>query len=280
MFDIARESTATAPAATLMVIHQYKARGALVDILLPVVAFDDAVGLIVFAISSSVAKVIVSGEAISIVTIVLIPLLEIIGSLAVGFVLGYLMHLIMKFFRSRSNHIIVIIAFTLLGVGVINALNTIKINDINDNFETDDGNQITNGEGVGAVYAFVIQNDVTIDPIPMDIEAGDTYPTNPSFDTYFIKINEVIKNGTTYKTATLMKYIEDETDNENEVTGRWETVLASCEYKWIFRDKNNHVVTINVPYQDEEDLTKNQCIYIDGSLINEKITIDVEVTIS
>ena len=121
-------ATATAPAATLMVIHQYKARGALVDILLPVVAFDDAVGLIVFAISSSVAKVIVSGEAISIVTIVLIPLLEIIGSLAVGFILGYLMHLIMKFFRSRSNHIIVIIAFTLLGVGVINALNTIKIN--------------------------------------------------------------------------------------------------------------------------------------------------------
>lgn len=120
-------ATATAPAATLMVIHQYKARGVLVDILLPVVAFDDAVGLIVFAISLAIGKVIVSGEAISFVSIVLIPLLEIVGSLVVGFILGMAMHLLIKFFRSRSNHIIVIIAFTLLGVGIINALNTITI---------------------------------------------------------------------------------------------------------------------------------------------------------
>lgn len=121
-------ATATAPAATLMVIHQYKARGVLVDILLPVVAFDDALGLVVFAISLAIGKVVVTGEAISFVSIVLIPLLEIVGSLAVGFVLGILMHGLIKFFRSRSNHIIVIIAFTLLGVGTINALNHIKIN--------------------------------------------------------------------------------------------------------------------------------------------------------
>ena len=172
-------ATATAPAATLMVIHQYKARGALVDILLPVVAFDDAVGLIVFAISSSVAKVIVSGEAISIVTIVLIPLLEIIGSLAVGFILGYLMHLIMKFFRSRSNHIIVIIAFTLLGVGVINALNTIKINGENLEFSN-----LLTCMMIGAVYVN-FGNSTTAPTISRDIDLMERW-TGFLFTLFFV----------------------------------------------------------------------------------------------
>lgn len=140
-------ATATAPAATLMVIHQYKARGILVDILLPVVAFDDAVGLVIFAISLAIGKVIVSGEAISVVSIVLIPLLEIVGSLVVGFILGLLMHVLIKFFRSRSNHIIVIIAFTLLGVGIINALNTIKIDG-----ETLEFSNLLTCMMIGAVY--------------------------------------------------------------------------------------------------------------------------------
>lgn len=172
-------ATATAPAATLMVIHQYKARGALVDILLPVVAFDDAVGLIVFAISSSVAKVIVSGEAISIVTIVLIPLLEIIGSLAVGFILGYLMHLIMNFFRSRSNHIIVIIAFTLLGVGVINALNTIKINGENLEFSN-----LLTCMMIGAVYVN-LGNSTTAPTISRDIDLMERW-TGFLFTLFFV----------------------------------------------------------------------------------------------
>jgi len=140
-------ATATAPAATLMVIHQYKARGVLVDILLPVVAFDDAVGLIVFAISLSIGKVLVTNEAINIFSIFLIPLLEIVGSLLVGFVLGFLMHVLIKFFRSRSNHIIVIIAFTLLGVGAINALNHISING-----ETLEFSNLLTCMMIGAVY--------------------------------------------------------------------------------------------------------------------------------
>ena len=172
-------ATATAPAATLMVIHQYKARGALVDILLPVVAFDDAIGLIVFAISASIGKVIVSGEAISVVTIVLIPLLEIIGSLAVGFVLGFLMHMLMKFFRSRSNHIIVIIAFTLLGVGVINALNTIKINGENLEFSN-----LLTCMMIGAVYVN-FGNSTTAPTISRDIDLMERW-TGFLFTLFFV----------------------------------------------------------------------------------------------
>ena len=172
-------ATATAPAATLMVIHQYKARGALVDILLPVVAFDDAIGLIVFAISASIGKVIVSGEAISVITIVLIPLLEIIGSLAVGFVLGFLMHMLMKFFRSRSNHIIVIIAFTLLGVGVINALNTIKINGENLEFSN-----LLTCMMIGAVYVN-FGNSTTAPTISRDIDLMERW-TGFLFTLFFV----------------------------------------------------------------------------------------------
>ena len=172
-------ATATAPAATLMVIHQYKARGALVDILLPVVAFDDAIGLIVFAISASIGKVIVSGETISVVTVVLIPLLEIIGSLAVGFVLGFLMHMLMKFFRSRSNHIIVIIAFTLLGVGVINALNTIKINGENLEFSN-----LLTCMMIGAVYVN-FGNSTTAPTISRDIDLMERW-TGFLFTLFFV----------------------------------------------------------------------------------------------
>lgn len=121
-------AAATAPAATIMVINQYKAKGPLVDILLPVVAFDDAIGLVVFSISVAIAKVLVTGVAINAVSIVVVPLIEIIGSLLLGALLGVLMHFVIKFFKSRNNHAVTIIAFTLLGVGACEALNNIHIN--------------------------------------------------------------------------------------------------------------------------------------------------------
>ena len=172
-------ATATAPAATLMVIHQYKARGILVDILLPVVAFDDALGLVVFAISLAIGKVVVTGEAISFVSIVLVPLLEIVGSLAVGFVLGILMHGLIKFFRSRSNHIIVIIAFTLLGVGTINALNHIKING-----ETLEFSNLLACMMIGAVYVNFTSSS-TSSTITRDIDLMERW-TGFLFTLFFV----------------------------------------------------------------------------------------------
>ncbi len=83
-------ATATAPAATLMVVRQYKAKGKLTDILLPVVALDDAVGLVVFAISFGVARAMNSG-AFDMISIMVEPAVEIICSLLLGAAMGWLL---------------------------------------------------------------------------------------------------------------------------------------------------------------------------------------------
>ena len=127
-FCLGAIATATAPAATLMVIHQYKAKGPLVDLLLPVVAFDDALGLIFFSISVSISKVIATGITPNIMSLCVVPLIEIVGSLVLGFVLGFFLRLCIDLFQSRNNHVIVLITFTLLGVGACMLLNNIKIN--------------------------------------------------------------------------------------------------------------------------------------------------------
>ena len=110
-------ATATAPAATLMVVKQYKAKGKLTDILLPVVALDDAVGLIVFAVSFGVAKAMGNGE-VKILNIILEPLLEVILSLGLGFITGLIFNECEKHFHSRSKRIAVSVTFVLLTVGL------------------------------------------------------------------------------------------------------------------------------------------------------------------
>ncbi|MBO5773596.1 MAG: cation:proton antiporter [Clostridia bacterium] len=111
-------ATATAPAATLMVVRQYKARGPVTETLLPVVAFDDAIGLIVFAICFGIAKVLAGGGEITAKTIALLPLLEIALSLAVGCALGFVIALACKLFKSRANRLSVMIAVVLVAVGL------------------------------------------------------------------------------------------------------------------------------------------------------------------
>ena len=111
-------ATATAPAATLMVVKQYKAKGPLTSILLPVVALDDAVGLVVFAISFGVAKALVPGGEISVISIVVEPLLEVILSLALGAAIGFIFTFFEKFFHSRSKRLTMSVAFILLTVGL------------------------------------------------------------------------------------------------------------------------------------------------------------------
>lgn len=110
-------ATATAPAATLMVVKQYKAKGKLTDILLPVVALDDAVGLVVFAISFGIAKSLTS-SSVSISSIILEPLLEVVLSLALGFVMGILFTHCEKFFHSRSKRMAMSVTFVMLTVGL------------------------------------------------------------------------------------------------------------------------------------------------------------------
>ena len=99
-------ASATAPAATLMVIKQYQARGPLVDTLLPVVALDDAAALILFAVLFQIASALASGVAISLYSIVIKPLLEISISLGIGIILGLLISFMNRFFKSRNNRLI------------------------------------------------------------------------------------------------------------------------------------------------------------------------------
>ncbi len=97
-------ATATAPAATLMVVRQYKASGPLTKLLLPIVALDDAVGLIVFAVSFGIAKSLVVG-AVDIVSIIVNPLIEIACSLALGAVMGFVLTQLEKLFNSNTNRL-------------------------------------------------------------------------------------------------------------------------------------------------------------------------------
>ena len=98
-------ASATAPAATLMVIKQYRAHGPLVDTLLPVVALDDAAALILFAILFQIATAL-AGGTISIYNILVKPLLEILISLGVGALLGFVISFANRFFKSRNNRLI------------------------------------------------------------------------------------------------------------------------------------------------------------------------------
>ncbi len=97
-------ATATAPAATLMVVRQYKAKGPLTDLLLPIVALDDAVGLIVFAVSFGIAKTLISGS-VDLISIMLNPIIEIVCSLALGALMGWVLTQFEKMFNSNTNRL-------------------------------------------------------------------------------------------------------------------------------------------------------------------------------
>ena len=110
-------ATATAPAATLMVVRQYKANGPLTKLLLPIVALDDAVGLIIFAISFGIAKTIKVG-GVDIASIIINPLTEIVCSLMLGAVMGWFLTQLEKMFNSNTNRLNMTITFVFLTVSL------------------------------------------------------------------------------------------------------------------------------------------------------------------
>lgn len=110
-------ATATAPAATLMVVRQYKAKGPLTDILLPVVALDDAVGLVVFAVSFGIARALNAGK-VNVLSVVLEPILEVVLSLLLGLVMGLLFTFCERFFHSRSKRLAMSVTFVLMTVAL------------------------------------------------------------------------------------------------------------------------------------------------------------------
>ena len=116
-------AAATAPAATLMVVKQYKAKGPLTKLLLMVVAIDDAVGLILFALSFGIATALESGS-VSLVSVLVEPILEIVLSIILGCVLGWALNKMEIYFHSRSKRLSVAVAFVMLTVGIA----SIKVN--------------------------------------------------------------------------------------------------------------------------------------------------------
>ncbi len=110
-------ASATAPAATLMVVRQYKANGKLTNLLLPIVALDDAVGLIIFAVSFGIAKALVHGE-FSLISVLVDPLVEIVFSLILGAALGWALSFSEKFFHSRSKRQAIVITAIFLAVAL------------------------------------------------------------------------------------------------------------------------------------------------------------------
>ena len=110
-------ASATAPAATLMVVRQYKADGPLTRLLLLVVAIDDAVGLLLFSVSFGIATALSHGQ-VSVLAVVVEPIVEIILSLLLGSLMGWLLNWVEQFFHSRSKRMTISVAFVLLAVGL------------------------------------------------------------------------------------------------------------------------------------------------------------------
>ena len=110
-------AAATAPAATLMVVRQYKAKGKLTDLLLPIVAIDDAVGLIIFSVSFGAASALENGE-FSVLNIIVEPLLEIALSLVLGALMGTLFTFAEKLFSSNSKRLSLSVTIVLLTVAI------------------------------------------------------------------------------------------------------------------------------------------------------------------
>ncbi len=115
-------AAATAPAATLMVVRQYKAKGPVTNTLLPVVAIDDAAALILFGISVAISKAITSTGTASIASTLIDPLIEIVGALVFGAILGVILAFATKWFTGRGNRLTVSIALILLCISVCNIL--------------------------------------------------------------------------------------------------------------------------------------------------------------
>lgn len=134
------------------------------------------------------------------------------------------------------------------------------------------GTQIKNAQGIGCLYVRVTRDGTEIDPVPNNITASETNPSNPNNGDYFIKLTKPNGTGTFQDiaaytgSAQLMKY------NGSS----WVAQTSRCNYEWTYRNVNNVPLAAN----DKKPSTSGQFIYIDGSLIQNKITADVKVTLN
>ncbi len=164
-------ATATAPAATLMVVRQYKANGPLTKLLLPIVALDDAVGLIVFAVSFGIAKTLVSGS-VDLVSILVNPLIEIICSLALGAIMGWVLTQLEKLFNSNTNRLNLTIGIVFLTASL--AMFDFHIGPVHVQFSS-----LLTCMMLGTVFC-------NICPLSFDLMAASDKWTSPLFALFFV----------------------------------------------------------------------------------------------
>lgn len=119
---IASMSAATAPAATIMVMRQYKASGPLTRAILPVVALDDALGIMAFSLAISIAKISLGTTSVSLLNIIGAPLIEIFGSLVLGFVIGMILTYVANRASNKEELLAMVLAAIAAGTGVANLL--------------------------------------------------------------------------------------------------------------------------------------------------------------
>lgn len=164
-------ATATAPAATLMVVRQYKAKGELTKLLLPIVALDDAVGLVVFAVSFGLAKTMSYGT-LDLVSVLVNPLVEIACSLILGAIMGWILTQLEKLFNSNTNRLNLTIAMVLLTVSL--AMMDFRIGSLHISFSS-----LLTCMMLGTVFC-------NICPLALNLmEASDKW-TSPLFATFFV----------------------------------------------------------------------------------------------
>ena len=126
-------ATATAPAATLMIVKQYKTSGPVTKMLLPIVALDDVVGLIVFAVSFGIARAIENGT-VDIFSVIIDPIIEVICSLLLGALIGAIFTFTERFFHSRSKRLSISVCYVFLAVALSKL--TIKIGPVTIGFSS------------------------------------------------------------------------------------------------------------------------------------------------
>lgn len=165
-------ATATAPAATLMVVRQYKAEGPLTKLLLPIVALDDAVGLIVFAVSFGIAKTIVSGS-VDLISIIVNPIVEIVCSLILGAIMGWVLTQLEKLFNSNTNRLNLTIAIVFLTASLA-MIDNIHIGPVHIHFSS-----LLVCMMLGTVFC-------NICPLSHDLMAASDKWTSPLFALFFV----------------------------------------------------------------------------------------------
>ncbi len=114
-------AAATAPAATIMVINQYKAKGPVTSTLLSVVAIDDATALVLFSVATAIASSM-TGHGSNPVVAILIPVGQIIAALLLGALIGFALLIPMRYFHKKGNRLALICGFLFVAIGVADLL--------------------------------------------------------------------------------------------------------------------------------------------------------------